>query len=304
MNDSTPPLNLVLHTPDGDEPWVINQKIFDILIASLQSVTALSATDTAKAIDQLFPLNRPRDGDKENEEPASFLFEMWGVVIDVAQQLPWKDTRQDRLVDIIRALKDLPESKAIQMNSWGELEVWADLPLLGPVMTETCYGINLDDTSFKQKIIRARQQNFVAFAARLTKSNLADRAHHHAIQDFREALEEEPDPRARAYLQQGPRLDTYVPLAAAWTLFAGGIVFAHCRVSGSGDNTDVRDRTSRDGGKNWKGANGFSVERWNFWKKRFGEIKGHNQASEETRGLAAEAQGAMRRIETEVLDVR
>jgi hypothetical protein len=41
----------------------------------------------------------------------------------------------------------------------------------------------------------------------------------------------------------------------------------------------------KDGGKNWKGANGFSIERWNFWKKRLGEIKGLAQASEKTKEL-------------------
>jgi len=33
-------------------------------------------------------------------------------------------------------------------------------------------------------------------------------------------------------------------------------------------------------GKNWKGASGLSMERWIFWKKRFGEIKGHEMAAE------------------------
>ena len=53
----------------------------------------------------------------------------------------------------------------------------------------------------------------------------------------------------------------------------------------------------KDGGRNWKGVNGFSIERWNFWKKRFGEIKGHDQASEKTKELAAEGETLMNRIE-------
>ena len=32
----------------------------------------------------------------------------------------------------------------------------------------------------------------------------------------------------------------------------------------------------------WKGASGFSMKRWIFWKKRFGEIKEHDQASVKT----------------------
>ena len=52
-------------------------------------------------------------------------------------------------------------------------------------------------------------------------------------------------------------------------------------------------------GKKWKGGSGFSIEWWKFWKKRFGEIKGHDQASEKTKELAAEAQGRMNNIESE-----
>ena len=57
----------------------------------------------------------------------------------------------------------------------------------------------------------------------------------------------------------------------------------------------------KDAGKNWKGANGFSIERWDFWKKRSGEIKlkGHEQASEQTKELAAEVEERMNRIESE-----
>ena len=135
------PHEFTLHTPDGDEPWVVNQQIFDVLVVSLRPGTIQTPTDAAKAIDQLFPLNRPKEGDQENEEPASFLFEMWGVVVDIAEQIPWNDPRQDSLVDIIRALRDLPDSRIVPMGSWGDLQVWADLPLLGPVLTETVHGM-------------------------------------------------------------------------------------------------------------------------------------------------------------------
>ena len=47
---------------------------------------------------------------------------------------------------------------------------------------------------------------------------------------------------------------------------------------------------------------GFSIERWIFWKKRFGEIKGHDQASENIKEMAAGAEGAMNRIENELAD--
>ena len=60
----------------------------------------------------------------------------------------------------------------------------------------------------------------------------------------------------------------------------------------------------KDGGRNWKGVNGFSFERWIFWKKRFGEIKSHDHASEKTRELAAEGETLMSRIESEASVMR
>ena len=141
--------------------------------------------------------------------------------------------------------------------------------------------------------IRNRKSNFVAFSARLTQSGIADRAEHFSIHDFREAFEVEPDKRAKAYHKQGPRLDVYVPLAVIWIFLCGNVIFGHCR------NPGTHNQSYNDAGKNWKGGNGFSVERWNFWKKRFGEIKEHEQASKKTKKLAAVGENLMDKIESE-----
>ena len=136
MADSTP---LVLQNSD---PWVVNQRIFHILNTYLQPNTTLSPSNVAQEIDKVFPLNRPREEDtRENEEPESFLFEMWGVIISVAEQIPWKhrDSGQTRLVEVIQALKDLPGSTTLKFDYWSDMELWSDLPMLGAVMTEKCY---------------------------------------------------------------------------------------------------------------------------------------------------------------------
>jgi hypothetical protein len=132
------PLNLVFQSLDNEEPWVIDQKIFHILNTYLQSNATFPPTEAAREIDKLFPLNRPREEDRENEEPESFLFEMWDVVISVVEQIPWDHPGQTRLVNCIRALRDLPGPTTVQMDSWGKMAVWSDLPLLGAAMTK--YG--------------------------------------------------------------------------------------------------------------------------------------------------------------------
>ena len=44
--------------------------------------------------------------------------------------------------------------------------------------------------------------------------------------------------------------------------------------------------------------NGFSIEQW---KKKFGEIKSHDQSREETKELAAEGERLINRIVSEVV---
>ena len=166
-----------------------------------------------------------------------------------------------------------------------------------------CYlpAIDLEDTSSSQKAIRIRQRNFVAFSARLTQSGLADRAEHFSIYYFRAAFEVEPDKRAKAYHKQGPGMDVYVPLAVMWLFLCGNVIFAHCRRSSNHPGTG-RPRYN-DAGRNWKGGNGFSIDRWNFWKKRIGEIKDHDQASEKTKKVAVTVAGErlMNKIESEAV---
>lgn len=40
------------------------------------------------------------------------------------------------------------------------------------------------------------------------------------------------------------------------------------------------------GGKHWKGKDGFSMDRWEFWKRRLDKIAVNEKASEETRSIA------------------
>ena len=144
MADSTP-LNLVLESP-VNEPGVISKRLFHILNTYIQPNATLSPANAAQEIDKLFPLNRPKDEGshgRKNEEPGSFLWKMWRIVISVAQQIPWRHPGQTRLIELIQALEDLPEPMMVEIGSWGEQAIWSDLPILGPVMTECGHGMRL-----------------------------------------------------------------------------------------------------------------------------------------------------------------
>ena len=79
-----PPLNLVFPSP-----WVIDHRILHILNMCVQPNGTLTPANAAQEIDKL-----------KYEKPASFIWAMWGVVICVAEQTPWKHPGQTTLVKL------------------------------------------------------------------------------------------------------------------------------------------------------------------------------------------------------------
>ena len=102
------PPNLVLESPDN-EPWVINENIFHILNTYLQPNATLSPANAAQEIDKLLPTQTSQEKKilERMKSRKVFFWEMWGVVISVAQpQIPWKHPGRIGLVKLIQTLKD------------------------------------------------------------------------------------------------------------------------------------------------------------------------------------------------------
>lgn len=70
-----------------------------------------------------------KDGDLGKVEHE--LEGLWSAVINAAEQTP--HDKQDKLVDIVRAIKDLPQPKheGKRLEIWGEEQRWEQLPLFG-----------------------------------------------------------------------------------------------------------------------------------------------------------------------------
>ncbi len=150
-------LPLSLKSLEDDDPWIIEQKTFEILNSYLQPSSTTSATAAAQGIDNLTPMKRPDQGDgKEIEEPESFMWETWGIFIEIAKQIPRDHPSQDRLVELVKALSSLaPTTVTIWQVSrccvvllidaqtstnhdalQTDIRVWTDLPMLSPSMRE------------------------------------------------------------------------------------------------------------------------------------------------------------------------
>ncbi|KAI5809201.1 hypothetical protein BZA77DRAFT_391816 [Pyronema omphalodes] len=273
-------LTLVLEQSNGEEPWVVEQQIFDIINSYLQPTDGPSASQTAEQISQLFPYHRP-SSDVEKEEPASFLYELWGLVLKIAQQIQYQHPGQDKLVVLINTLRDMPSE--LKVPIWGsESRIWQDLPLLVPNLTEVAHTIGPEDGD--------RWVNFNAFCARLTRDGTCDRSSH-AIWDLREALEEDLDQGEDA-CEEEKYPDVRISVAANWITIAGDVLYRHSSDCGKGGELGVASQ-----GKLYSGQAGFSLERWAFWKERFGVVKASGNITDGTKQAAEEAEAAMINIE-------
>jgi hypothetical protein len=96
---------------ESDSP---EQHIFNILNDYLQPSSTTPPRETAQAINAL----TPKAGSTPEESPdlEDFLWYTWGTIIKVAKQIPHNHPSQDRLVDLIHALTELPPTT---VSIWG-----------------------------------------------------------------------------------------------------------------------------------------------------------------------------------------
>ena len=92
------------------------------------SPTQLTAESSAGEFDKLFPEA------KEEDDAENYLWVFFTEFIDVAQELPPSDARQQLLVSILERLK---AKKRDSIKIWGgDCKMWEDLPMFGPCMRE------------------------------------------------------------------------------------------------------------------------------------------------------------------------
>ena len=88
-------------------------------------------------------------------------------------------------------------------------------------------------------------------------------------------------------------LEMHVPAAAQWFVHASKVILK--------DGKDVYKNwflgSQSNVSQTWKGKEGFSKERWEFWKRRLGKVEGMEVYSEETKEWARKADVAMGKAE-------
>jgi hypothetical protein len=88
------------------EPNSTEQDIFNILNDYLQPSSTTAPSEAAQAIHALTP--KAGSTQEENNDLENFLWSTWGAIIKIAKQIPHNHPSQDRPVDLIHALTELP----------------------------------------------------------------------------------------------------------------------------------------------------------------------------------------------------
>ena len=97
----------------------------------------------------------------------------------------------------------------------------------------------------------------------------------------------------------------YIPSAATWILLAGTKIYELCKNNHDRKSSLYRKDRSRgfvanEADYEWHNDRGYSLERWAFWKKRFGEIKMLQGLQDDVKDLAGKAFIKMNEIESQM----
>ncbi|KAL4066143.1 hypothetical protein V8B97DRAFT_1093813 [Scleroderma yunnanense] len=125
----TDPLILGIECNHNEEPSDVEQFAFDILNEYLQPFSSTSPTDAAWQFNDGLPLNHPDLDEKDQWHPGPLMEEIWDFMWRLAQQIPHDHPSQERFVQFIVALRDLPVDIPICIYKTPH-HLWHDLPML------------------------------------------------------------------------------------------------------------------------------------------------------------------------------
>jgi hypothetical protein len=220
---------------------------------------------------------------------------LWGIILDLAAQIPHKHCYQDLLVDLLQEIKSFSgvlDKWTGQSGTINGSRLWDQLPMLGPEMHHAwCIGPyegqgNGEPYGSKYHWTRGEFANLNAFAARLNARGVRD-MDREAIRMFRATLETPASARV---------INDLLPSAVVYIRYAGRQIYCSKRWKlAEGD----RGMSVFWAGELYQGLEGFCKRRWSFWKDRLGKVSQRGDLEECTRDLAKEAVELMKDIEEE-----
>ncbi|KAI0555744.1 hypothetical protein F4679DRAFT_3629 [Xylaria curta] len=246
--------SITLRQCEGD---LDRKDIFGILNSQLQPDTTVPVSQAATSFTQSV---------KKPEE--DFFWGFWNNIFEIAQQIPYSNPAQDKLVQFVRELTLVPETGD---KVW-EARVWTDLPLLGAAIRE----------QLNREVAEDAQISFHAFVARLLQAGISPGSETTAIWMLRDALEQNAAPTGK-----GGDIDRALKTAAMYIEYAGATLAQKLALQPEPQLDETQQRMLK-GGELWKGKSGLTVDRWKFWGKRFRE-QAEKAKGKEAKDLALHA---------------
>ncbi|KAK7706452.1 hypothetical protein SLS57_009688 [Botryosphaeria dothidea] len=205
-----------------------------------------------------------KDGDLGKVEHE--LEGLWSAVINAAEQTP--HDKQDKLVDIVRAIKDLPQPKheGKRLEIWGEEQRWEQLPLFGGKARE---ALDISQGKSDDGFVNAN-----AFFARVTAGGISDLSLY-AIWILREALEDPEDEDIAK--TTSPAL---LQAASVWLVYAAPKLSKLSKEAKQFDGKMAKPGSSLSIFKDAPGWRGFCEDRWDTWIERLTPLKEAEVATE------------------------
>ncbi|KAJ5116586.1 hypothetical protein N7456_000934 [Penicillium angulare] len=271
--DASNPLNLDLGDPH--ELCETEEVIFSLLTRYLPETSSITPNEAAEQVNAFVLEVSQRPSPLEGkQEVSNFLLMFWELMFRLAQQLDYRHEPMQRFIALIKALRNLPETAFIEQPGPGApydgQPAWRSKCYYTMMLTERWHPENPEYKS-PEDLWDFRWRNMNGLLAHFTHHNLDTYGYEkNGISVIIRALEE--------YRRKKPvsPINRRVPAAAIWFVLCSSIIYSACQRQGF---------PNIGPGKFWKGEpqQGLSIARWNFWKKRFGELEGHPDATELTK---------------------
>ena len=268
------------------------------LIQNYLEDTNCSAEDIAK---KLTTAANELSSPELNESECSlegFLWGLWRTVVYWIRQVPHDHGLQGRMVEVLKAIKEVPRQATPEMEelerSWG-MAFWQDLPIFGAELRESWdqgpWEELPEDTPFYLEggqFTADVWTSLNAFTARLTVASVSN-FEWYAMWILRHTLEE---------VRIDKEVDDNLPAAAIWIKYAGQFIYHNAAKEYTDSETTHPPHIQyiRTFSKP------FSKERWNFWKERFEFFRIYEVLKQTTRDSAGEALSRMAEIERRDLE--
>ena len=228
----------------------------------------------------------------------------WTILLDAIKSIHTDTVKLHLAAKMVRSMSQLPEpldnsGQSVKSDVNGQV-FWRDVPgfahafrQASPFVQVENLGQDLKSEAWKIASKKVMNINiFAAFYLRELDPNGPERdfasMRKFAQDQLRWTLEIKTETSG-----QVRRAELYVPAVVSWIQVAAGNIFKYCEANRDSPDEDVPQRWM--GGPQqgsellWTGRDGFSAERWTFWKKRFGELAALSGASETVRTLAGQA---------------